>query len=137
MVHRLARLLLAAIFVFSGVDILRHPQKRVATAAPFLDSLVEKVGDSLPDQVPTDPETLVKLDAVVKLVAGLGLALGRFPRLSALVLAANLIPTTLAAHAFWEIEDPTARNGQRTHFMKNLGLLGGLVIASTHSRKKS
>jgi len=136
MVHRLARLLLAAIFVSSGVDILRHPQKRVETATPFLESLAKKVGDSLPEQVPTDPDTLVKLDAGVKLVAGLGLALGRFPRLSALILAADLIPTTLAAHSFWEIDDPTARNGQRTQFMKNLGLMGGLVIAATHSKKK-
>ena len=137
MVHRLARLLLAAIFVHSGVDILRHPERRVLTATPFLESVVKKAGDSLPEQVPTDPETLVKVDAVVKLVAGLGLALGRFPRLSALVLAVDLIPTTLAAHSFWEIEDPTARNGQRTHFMKNVGLVGGLLIASAHSRKKS
>ena len=136
MVHRLARLLLAAIFVSSGVDILRHPQKRVETATPFLESLAKKVGDSLPEQIPTDPDTLVKLDAGVKVVAGLGLALGRFPRLSALILAADLVPTTLAAHAFWAIDDPAARHGQRTHFMKNLGLMGGLVIAATHSKKK-
>jgi uncharacterized membrane protein YphA (DoxX/SURF4 family) len=97
----------------------------------------KKVGDSLPEQVPTDPDTLVKLDAGVKLVAGLGLALGRFPRLSALVLAADLVPTTLAAHSFWELEDPTARAGQRTHFMKNLGLVGGLLIAAGHTKKKS
>jgi putative oxidoreductase len=137
MVHRLARLLLAAIFVFSGVDTLRHPQKRVDTATPFLESLAKKVGDSLPEKVPTDPDTLVKLDAGVKVAAGLGLALGRFPRLSALVLAADLIPTTLAGHPFWEHEDPTVHAAQRTQFLKNLGLMGGLLIAVTHSKKES
>jgi uncharacterized membrane protein YphA (DoxX/SURF4 family) len=137
MVRRLARLLLAAIFVFSGVDTLRHPEKRVASATPWLESTFKKVAGSLPEQVPTDPDTLVKLDAGVKLAAGLGLALGRFPRLSALILAVNLIPTTLAGHPFWEIDDPAARVAQRTHFMKNLGLLGGLVIAGMDTKKKS
>jgi uncharacterized membrane protein YphA (DoxX/SURF4 family) len=136
MVRRLARLLLAAIFVQSGIDVLRHPEKRVVTATPFLESVVKKVGGGLPEQVPTDPETLVKLDATVKVVAGLGLALGRFPRLSALVLAADLVPTTLAGHPFWEHDDPASRAAQRAHFMKNLGLIGGLLIAGTEAGKK-
>lgn len=127
--RRLARLLLAAVFISSGVDTLRHPEKRVATATPWLESAVAKVGDSLPEQVPTDPETLVKLDAGVKLVAGLGLAFGPFHRLSALVLAGNLVPTTLAGHAFWQHEDKALMNQHRTHFLKNLGLIGGLIFA--------
>ncbi|HEX4723327.1 MAG TPA: DoxX family protein [Pseudonocardiaceae bacterium] len=129
MVRRLARLLLAAIFIFSGVDTLRHPERRVVTATPWLESAVAKVGDALPERAPTDPETLVKLDAGVKLVAGLGLAFGPFSKLSALVLAADLVPTTLAGHPFWQYEDKAVMNQQRTHFMKNLGLIGGLIIA--------
>ncbi|HKN96573.1 MAG TPA: DoxX family protein [Pseudonocardiaceae bacterium] len=125
--HRLARPLLASVFVLSGIDIIRNPETRVKTATPFLQSAVEKVG-TLPEGVPTDPETLVKVSAGVKLVAGLGLALGKFPRLCALVLALDLLPTTLAAHSYWEHEDPAARQAQRTHFLKNLGLLGGLLI---------
>ena len=127
--HRLARLLLAAIFIFSGVDTLRHPEKRVATATPWLDSAILKVRDKRPEQVPTDPDTLVKLDAGLKLVAGLGLAFGPFPRLWALVLAGDLVPTTLAGHSFWKYDDPAVMTGQRTHFLKNLGLIGGLIIA--------
>ncbi|HEX9338362.1 MAG TPA: DoxX family protein [Pseudonocardiaceae bacterium] len=137
MVRRLARLLLAAVFVLSGVDTLRHPEKRVATATPWLESAVAKVGDSLPEQVPTDPETLVKLDAGVKLVAGLGLAFGPFPRLCALVLAGDLVPTTLAGHAFWQFEDKTAMNAQRTQFLKNLGLIGGLLFAGLDRSDRS
>lgn len=128
MVRRLARLLLAAVFVHSGVDILRHPESRVATARPWLESAIEKVGDTLPEQVPTDPETIVRFDATVKLVAGIGLAVGPFSKLSALVLAGNLVPTTLAAHSFWKFDDPKAMAQQRTHFLKNLGLIGGLIF---------
>jgi uncharacterized membrane protein YphA (DoxX/SURF4 family) len=125
-IARLARPLLASVFVVSGIDILRHPEHRVEVASPFLKTVVEKAG-TLPEQVPTDPETIVRLDAGVKLLAGLGLALGKFPRLSALVLALDLVPTTMAAHAFWEHEDPKARGAQRTQFLKNLGLFGGLL----------
>jgi uncharacterized membrane protein YphA (DoxX/SURF4 family) len=133
--HRLARPLIASVFVISGVDILRNPENRVKVATPFLQNAMEKAGSSLPDGVPTDPETLVKVSAGVKILAGLGLALGRFPRLSALVLALDLVPTTLAAHAYWEHEDPAARSAQRTQFLKNLGLFGGLLAAMAGGKR--
>lgn len=135
LVHRLARPMLAAIFVFSGIDTLRQPEAKVKTATPFLQAATSRVEGKLPEQMPTDPETLVRLDAGVKIVAGLGLALNRFPRLSALVLALNLMPTTMAAHAYWEHEDPAMRAVQRTQFLKNIGLLGGL-LATLPGRKR-
>ena len=52
------------------------------------------------------------------------------PRLSALVLAASLLPTTYAGHPFWEEKDPGARAGQRIQFFKNVSMLGGLLIAA-------
>jgi uncharacterized membrane protein YphA (DoxX/SURF4 family) len=62
-------------------------------------------------------------------VGGLALATGRLPRLSALVLAGSLVPTTVVGHPFWAESEPTVRTGQRVHFAKNLGLLGGLLLA--------
>ncbi|HEX3588213.1 MAG TPA: DoxX family protein [Pseudonocardiaceae bacterium] len=138
-VHRLARPLIAAVFVISGIDILRNPEGRVKTAAPFLQSTVGKLEEKiegLPARVPTDPETIVRADAAFKIVAGLGLALGKFPRLCAFLLALDLIPTTMAGHPYWAHQDPAARAQQRTHFLKNLGLFGGLVIAATSGGKR-
>jgi len=136
-VYQLARPLLAAVFVWGGVETLRNPEPRVKAAGPFLEKALDTVKDSLPDQVPTDPTTLVRLDAAVKIVAGLGLAVGRFPRLSALVLAASMVPTTMAGHPYWEHEDPAVRAAQQTHFMKNLSLIGGLLAtAAAPSRDK-
>lgn len=135
-VQRLARPMLAAVFVISGINTLRDPAKNVKAATPLLESAVEKFGDSLPDQVPTDPETVVRLDAMVKIAAGLGLAVGWFPRLCALVLAVDLVPTTVAGHPYWEHEDAATRAGQRGHFLKNLGLLGGLLATATAPRKR-
>src|SRR5205807_669938 len=45
-------------------------------------------------------------------------------------------PTTLAAHRFWEEEDPELRSQQQVHFVKNLGLLGGLMLAAADTEGK-
>jgi uncharacterized membrane protein YphA (DoxX/SURF4 family) len=121
--RRIARPLLAAVFVNSGIDTLRNPGPRVARAEP----LTPKLTETLP--VPDDTEQLVKVNAGVQVVAGVFLALGWFPRLAAAALAGSLVPTTLAGHPFWEESDPAARAGQQTQFLKNAGLLGGLVLA--------
>lgn len=133
--RRIARPLLAAAFVSSGVDTLRNPKSRVQAAEPMLDKVPDQVREALPEQVPTDPESLVKLDAAVKIGAGLALGLGKFPRLSALLLAGSLVPST-AAHRFWEYEDPDERAAQQEQFLKNLGLLGGLLLAAADTHGK-
>jgi putative oxidoreductase len=134
--RRLARPMLAAVFIWGGVDTLRNPGPRVKAATPFLEKTFSKVGDKLPEQVPTDPETLVKLDAAVKVGAGVLFALNKFPRLSALLLAGTLVPTTLAGHPFWEQEEAAQKAGHQVHFLKNVGLIGGLLIASGDTEGK-
>lgn len=120
--RRIARPMLAAVFVSGGLDTLRNPKPRVDTAGP----VVEK------GKVPLDPELLVKANAVAQVGAGIALGLGRLPRLSALVLALSLAPTTAAGHQFWEKDSPA----DRTHFLKNLGLLGGLLLAAADTHGK-
>jgi hypothetical protein len=72
----------------------------------------------------------VRIDAGVKVVAGSLFALGRLPRLSAVAMSASIVPTTLAGHRFWEHEDPKERFGQLSNFLKNAGILGGLLLAA-------
>jgi len=124
-VRRLARPLLASMFVVGGLDSLRNPKSKVAAA----EDIGPAIAAHLP-YLPEDPEQLVRINGAVQLGAGVLLALGRFPRLSSTLLAGSLIPTTLAGHRFWEVEDPAKRAQQRIHFLKNLGLLGGLMLAA-------
>ena len=70
---------------------------------------------------------MVQLHGGVNLVGGIMLGLGIKPRLAALALIANLIPTTLAGHRFWEEDDEQAKMDQQVHFAKNVSLLGGLL----------
>ena len=123
-VRAAARPLMGVLFVTAGIDSLQKPEGRAKAAQP----VVEKMG-SVP-LMPTDPVTAVRVNAALHVVAGSMLTIGLLPRLAALALAGSMVPTTLGGHRFWEIEDPAARAQQRTHFMKNLAILGGLLVTA-------
>jgi uncharacterized membrane protein YphA (DoxX/SURF4 family) len=129
-VRRVARPLLAAMFIDGGLDALRHPSSKVAKAAP----VVHKVAGPL--HLPDDPELLVRANGAAQIAAGTLFAAGKLPRLSALVLAGSVVPTTLAGHRFWEESDPALKRNQRIHFLKNLGLLGGTLLAAADTSGK-
>ncbi|HEY1642172.1 MAG TPA: DoxX family protein [Streptosporangiaceae bacterium] len=120
-----ARPMLATIFAIQGLDTLRNP-KRVA---PKAEPVVKTAAERLPG-VPADTEQAVRINGAVQLAAGSLLAIGRLPRLSALAIAATLVPTTLAGHRFWEADNEQDRAQQRIHFLKNVAILGGLLIAA-------
>jgi len=128
--RRVARPLLASIFISGGIGALRDTQGHAKAAEPFLTSTFDKVEGLVPDQVPRDPATLVRIDAAVKIGAGLALASGKAPRLAAVALLGSLIPTTLAAHRFWEVRDPAEKQNQQIQFLKNASLAGGLLLAA-------
>ena len=130
--RRLARPLLASMFVMGGADALQNPEPKV----PAAEDVAPKIAQQIPVLQDQDTETLVKINGAVQVVAGLLLALGRFPRLSALALAASLIPTTLAGHRFWEYEEEGPRAQQQINFFKNLSMLGGLLIAALDTAGK-
>ena len=121
----LGRPMLASMFVAGGLDSVRHPENVTQIAEPVVRPVTDRV-PLLPDSI----EDCVRLNGAVQVVSGLLLAGGRMPRVAALALAATLIPTTLAAHRFWEEEDPDRKTQQRIHFLKNLSMLGGLLIAA-------
>lgn len=134
--RRVARPLLASIFVTGGINALRNAQGHAQTAKPVIDKTVGAQADALPDSVPTDPETLVKVDAAVKIGAGTALALGKMPRAASLLLLTSLVPTTAAGHRFWEYSDAAEKQQQTIHFLKNLGLAGGLLLAAADTEGK-
>jgi putative oxidoreductase len=119
-----ARPMVASIFIVQGYDTLRRPERVAPAAEPVVRALAERV-----PAVPAKTEQAVRLNGAVQLVAGSLLAFGRFPRLSALAIAATLVPTTLAGHRFWEDDEEKDQAQQRIHFLKNLSMFGGLLIA--------
>jgi putative oxidoreductase len=136
LVRRIARPMLAAPFIYGGIDTLRNPQSRVPGAAPIVEQITGIAEKQLPVEVSNDVEQWVKINAGVHVGAGSLLALGRFPRFSALALATSLVPTTFAGHRFWEHQDPKERFGQTSNFLKNASMLGGLLLAAVDTEGK-
>jgi putative oxidoreductase len=134
--RRLARPMLASIFIFGGIGSLRDPSGHAQAAAPVLDKTAEKAGEKLPENVPTDQVTMVRVDGAVKIAAGSLLALGKFPRFSAAALLTSLTTTTAGAHRFWEARDEGEKQQQLTQFLKNLSLAGGLLLAVADTEGK-
>ncbi|MFF9686916.1 DoxX family protein [Streptomyces sp. NPDC014623] len=126
-----ARPLLASVFISGGLRTFRDPHTVEAAADPVAKPLAGHV-----PQLPDDTVRLVRINSAVQLGAGVLLAAGRFPRASALALAASLVPTTLAGHAWWKTDDPDERARQRVQFGKNLSLFGGLLIAAADTHGK-
>jgi len=117
--------MLASIFVVQGFDTMLHPER----VAPRADPVVRPLAGLMPGG-PGQTEDAVRLNGAVQFTAGSLLALGILPRLSALAIAATLVPTTVAGHRFWEVEDDKERAQQRIHFLKNLAIFGGLLITA-------
>lgn len=124
LVRRVARPLLAAVFVSEGLDRVRHPGRYAEAAKPLVSQVAQ------PLHLPDDPELLVRANGAAMAGAGTLLTIGRFPRLSALVLAVTMVPSTYVQHAFWAVSDPEAKKRERTDFLKGLALIGGLLIAA-------
>lgn len=134
--RRIARPMLATIFFTSGLDAVRNPGPRAEVAGDFIDSSLGALPDTVSTVLPSDPQTLVRLNGALQLGGAVLLATGKFPRLAALGLAATLVPTTFAGHPFWQEADQAKRSAQRTQFYKNVSIAGGLLIASADTAGK-
>jgi putative oxidoreductase len=125
--------MLSAIFITSGVRGLTDPEALVPAAKRVTDGITPLLERADP-RLPTDPRTLIRLNAAAQLVGGSLLATGHLTRPAAVLLAGSLVPTTIAAHPFWAEHDPAARRTQQIHFLKNLGLFGGLLLAAADTQ---
>ena len=127
------RTMLASYFISSGVKAVRNPAPLAPLAQPLADKIVPVVKQYAPNEVagfvPEDPTTLVRINGALQIVGGLALATGRGRRVGALLLAGSLIPSTLAKYPFWD-QTGEEKAASRSHFAKNVSLLGGVLLAS-------
>lgn len=131
LLRAVARPMLSSVFFLGAVNALKNPDAMAGKAEPVTERLVPLAKKALPQvPFPTDPKTLVRLNAVVQIVAAAGLATGRAPRVSSALLVASLVPTTFAGHAFWKETDAAAKKAQRLQFAKNASVVGGLLLAA-------
>lgn len=132
----IARPMLASAFVAGAVHALKQTDEHAARAQPVIDRFMPTVQGVSPVPVPTDSRTVVRIHAAVQLAAALALATGKAPRTSAGVLALTTVPLTLTQRAFWNEPEPQAAAAQRTELLRDVSLLGGLLLAGVDTDGK-
>ena len=110
-------------------------------AEPLVDRVVPLVKEYTPEQVasyvPENTVTLVRINGVAQVLGGAALATGKGRTTRcACCWPASLIPSTIAKHPFWTVQDPEERAQDRTHFLKNVSLLGGVLLACQDTEGK-
>jgi putative oxidoreductase len=75
---------------------------------------------------------LASLAIIISIIAELAAAtmiiIGYRARLGALILLVWMIPVSIMLHAFWNIEDPMAQQMHMIMFMKNLAMMGAMLL---------
>ena len=127
LVGTVARALMAPVFIRGGINQV----KKAHRLAPAVDAALEEYGI----EVSVSGEELVKLNGIGMTVAGGALALGVFPRTSALALAGLLVPTTLVGQAFWKTQDERKRATRLSGALSNAAIIGGLLLVAARRRR--
>lgn len=128
-VRGLARAILGGLFIAAGGQAVLRPGRYAAQAEPLADQVAPLL-NKIDKRIPTDPASLVRINGAVQVGAGLMLATSTAPRPAAGILAATLVPATVAGHPFWKIQNSSVRRAEQVQFAKNLGLLSGLLLAA-------
>lgn len=108
------RIALGAIFLLSGIAKLADQQGTLQH--------MEQAG------IPA-PHLMLFIAAFAEIFGAAALMTGFLARLGALGLVVYLAITTLVFHHFWTMEGDEAKT-QMVNFMKNLSIIGGLLVLS-------
>lgn len=128
-VRRIARPMLASAFILGGIGALRNASAHKDAAEPIVKKVASTLG------LPEDTELLVRADGAAMVAGGALLATGRFPRLASTLLIGAFVPAT-ATHQFWNESDPETKQREKVQFVKNVSLLGGLLLAAADTAGK-
>jgi putative oxidoreductase len=74
------------------------------------------------------PATAQGITGLMLLLGGVSILCGVYPVVGILLLVAFLVPVSLMMHNFWVIRDPQSRMADKTNFMKNMALLGAILM---------
>ncbi|HSX11128.1 MAG TPA: DoxX family protein [Chlamydiales bacterium] len=128
----LARFLISLVFLAGAANKILHWHETERSLMNTLCEWQANIGfseglqDCLATLVPWTPVLMI-VATLFELVGGLSILLGIKEKLGATLLVLFIIPTTILIHQFWFVEG-SAREVQITHFLKNMAILGGLLM---------
>lgn len=77
------------------------------------------------------PEAAIVGSGILLLLGGLSVLLGAYPFIGCILLLIFLVGVSPVMHAFWKVDDPMARMAETINFLKNVALIGALLIILT------
>ena len=117
----LGRVLLSAIFILSGLGKLPH----------FHDVAQMMAGKGIPLA-----SLALAVTLFIEIVGGLMVLTGFQAKYAALVMAVWLVPVTLVFHNFWAAPE-AMKQEQTINFLKNVAIMGGLLMLTYASPEKT
>ncbi len=70
----------------------------------------------------------VIVSGIMMLLGGFGILLWVYLKISLVLLAIFLLCVSIQMHAFWKESDPALKMPDQINFMKNMALLGALLV---------
>ena len=74
------------------------------------------------------PKLAVAFTGILALLGGLSILLGAWTATGVVLLVVFLLGVSFKMHAYWKVQDPMAKMGDRVNFMKNMALIGALLM---------
>jgi uncharacterized membrane protein YphA (DoxX/SURF4 family) len=109
----LGRIILGGFFIYSGVNHFigfeTMTQYAKMKGVPF-------------------PAIAQGMTGLMLLLGGLSIMFGIYPFVGIILLVAFLLPVSLMMHNFWKLEEPQQRMADKINFMKNMALLGAILM---------
>jgi uncharacterized membrane protein YphA (DoxX/SURF4 family) len=115
----IGRIIFGLYFVYSGFNHLT----KIVTMAAYAKS----------KGVPLASFSVV-FAGLLLLLGGLSILLGVYPILGLILLILFLVPVTFMMHQFWTIQDPMQKMGEMVNFLKNMAILGAVLMMFMLSR---
>ena len=109
----LGRILLGGYFLMSGYNHFKN--------------LSGSAGYAASKGVPM-PKLAVGFSGLLLLIGGITILLGIWTNIGIYALVLFFIPVTFQMHAYWNETDPAMKMNQRISFMKNIALLGAILM---------
>jgi putative oxidoreductase len=125
LLHAIGRALLPILFIVTGVGKFMNIPGTAAYIGPNRFPVVPQIESALGMNTPT---ILAWLTAGVETFGGLLVLIGLFTRSAATLLFLLCAATIFYFHNFWDIADAAQMAAQRTQALKNLSIMGGLLL---------
>ena len=114
----LGRLMLVAIFLMAAVG---------QNILNFSDTAASMASEGVPA-----PKIMLGGAILFLIVGSLSIAAGFKARIGATLLLVFLLLATYFFHDFWTLEDPVAKQDQMIQFLKNVAMMGAMLLIIAH-----